>query len=84
MKIWVAVVSHRHGQNVYAAKTEERLVRELYSYVEQWWESEIPNEAFPANLSGKETVDLYFERVGHEFLEALEETTLLGKEKSGD
>ena len=50
MKIWIAVVEHRHGQNVYAAKTKKKLVDQLYEYVKQWWESEIPDEELPACL----------------------------------
>jgi hypothetical protein len=76
MKIWIAVVEHRHGQNVYAAKTKKKLVDQLYDYVKQWWESEIPDEELPANVSKKQVVDDYFERVSHEWLETLSQVTV--------
>ena len=76
MKIWIAVVEHRHGQNVYAAKTKRKLLDQLYAYVKQWWESEIPDEELSAGLSKKDAVDRYFEYVGHEWLETLTAVTV--------
>ena len=76
MKIWIAVVEHRHGQNVYAARTKRKLLDQLYAYVKQWWESEIPDEELPANLPKKEAVDRYFEHVGHEWLETMTAVTV--------
>ncbi len=76
MKIWIAVIGHRHGQNVYAARTRKKLVEQLYEYVKQWWESEIPDEELPANVSKKQVVDDYFERVSHEWLETLSQVTV--------
>ena len=76
MRIWIAVVEHRHGQNVYAARTKRKLVDQLYAYVKQWWDSEIPDEELPAKVSKREAVDLYFESVGHEWLETLSQVTV--------
>ena len=76
MRIWIAVVEHRHGQNVYAAKTKKGLVDQLYDYVKQWWESEIPDDELPAKASRREIVDRYFERVSHEWLETLSQVTV--------
>lgn len=75
-KVWIAVVEHRHGQNVYAAKTKRKLVDQLYEYVKQWWDSEIPQESLPPKLSKQQVVNLYFERVGHEWLETLTQTEI--------
>ena len=66
MKVWVAVVEHRHGHTVYVAKTKQNLTDQLYDYVRRWWESEIPDEELPAKASKREIVDLYFEGVRHE------------------
>ena len=79
MKVWVAVVEHRHGQNVYAAKTKKALVGQLYEYVAEWWASQIPDEEMPTDLPRKEVVDRYFECVGHEWLETLTQTTVSSK-----
>lgn len=70
MKIWIAVIEHRHGHNVYAARTKAKITNDLYDYVKQWWESEIPEE-MPVKLSKKEAVDKYFEMVEHEWLETV-------------
>ena len=79
MKVWIAVIEHRHGQNVYAAKTKKALVGQLYEYVVEWWAREIPDEELPADLSKQAAVDRYFERVGHEWLETLTQTTVSSK-----
>ena len=50
MKIWIAVIEHRHGQNVYAAKTKQKLLDQLYDYVKRWWESEMPDEELPPSV----------------------------------
>ena len=76
MKVWIAVVEHRHGQNMYAARTKRKLLDQLYAYVKQWWESEIPNEELPAKVSRTDAVNRYFERVGHEWLETLTAVTV--------
>ena len=76
MKIWIAVIEHRHGQNVYAARTKKKLMDQLYAYVKQWWESEIPNEELLKKLPHKAAVEQYFERVGHESLETLTSVTV--------
>ena len=79
MKVWIAVVEHRHGQNVYAARTKKALVRQLYEYVEEWWASEIPDEELPADQPKQDVVDRYFEHVSHEWLETLTQTTVANK-----
>ena len=76
MKIWIAVVEHRHGQNVYAARTKAKLLDQLYAYVKQWWESEIPDEELSPKLSKRTAVERYFERVGHEFLQTMTTVTV--------
>ena len=76
MKIWIAVVEHRHGQNVYGARTKKKLMDQLYDYGKQWWESEIPDEELPAKASKREIVDRYFERVCHEWLETMSQVTV--------
>ena len=77
MKVWMAVVEHRHGQNVYAARTKRGLLDQLYEYVQEWWDSEIPDEEMPTDLPRKEVIDLYFSQVGHEWLETLSDVTLV-------
>jgi len=84
MSIWVAVVEHRHGQNVYVARTEYGVLDQLYDYVQEWWDSEIPDEEMPTDLPKKEVIDQYFSKVGPERLETLSETTLIETRKDGE
>ena len=76
MKIWIAVISHRHGINTYAARTRAKLRKQLYAYVREWWASEIPDEPMP-QFDKQDAIDQYFERVGHETLDGCSRAELV-------
>lgn len=80
MKIWVAAITHKHGTSVFTATTRDRLIHELHRYVKAWWSQEHPEEPFPDDAPKEEAVDLYFEELGHEYLEFIEETELAGSD----
>ncbi|VGO13672.1 hypothetical protein PDESU_02229 [Pontiella desulfatans] len=80
MKIWLAAISHKHGSTVYAAVSRERLIHELHGYVKSWWSRELPEEVFPDGMPEEEAVDRYFGKVGHEYLEFIDETELAGSD----
>ena len=80
MKIWLAAISHKHGTTVYAAVSRDRLIHELYGYVQSWWSRELPGVPFPDGMPQEEAVDFYFEKTGHEFLEFVDETELAGSD----
>ena len=58
--VHIAVVSHRHGMNVYAATTKYRLEKQVADYCRDWWiqvlgkDKKIPNK-------DSEVIDVYFE-----------------------
>jgi hypothetical protein len=72
MNVWIATISHRHGTDVYAAKTERKLYSRLVDYVMQWWEDEISGTDVPGLTSRRShsnnqyVVGRYFELVDHE------------------
>lgn len=66
MKVWVAIIDHRHGQNVHVAETEEKAVESLYAYVKDWWKDEIPQKRLPRNKKHFDVVKQYFELVEDE------------------
>lgn len=73
MKVWIAVVCHRHGVNTYAAKTRAKLMEQLYKFVEEWWDDEMPKDRCPiGNRSPEEAVREYFENAD-ETLDCCEE-----------
>ena len=80
MEVWVAVVTHRHGNNVYASRTRKGIMDQLFDYVVLEWNSEIPDEGLPdileKNISKSEVVDRYFELVGNEYLDTCAQITL--------
>jgi len=78
MKIWVSAITHKHGTNVYAAVSRERLIHGLHGYVKEWWSREIPDMPFPRNEPEEDVVDRYFDMLEHETLEFIEETELVG------
>ena len=64
--IHIAVVSHRHGVNLYASKTEKGLEQKLYEYVCEWWSQSdrLPEE--PPKDHTK-AIQMYFEDLDHEW-----------------
>ncbi|VGO12689.1 hypothetical protein PDESU_01242 [Pontiella desulfatans] len=80
MKIWLAAISHKHGTTVYAAVSRDRLIHELYGYVQSWWKQELPDDPFPAGMPEEEAVDLYFKKIDYEYLEFVDETELAGSD----
>jgi len=69
MKVWIGIVSHRHGTNTYAGKTRAALMRQLYEYVEENWADEIRDDVFPSGQTRRFVIDRYFEEVTHEQLD---------------
>ena len=60
MKVWVAVVSHKYGNNIYASKTHAGAMKQVYEYVEEWWTDIFGSES-PIPKDSEEAVYAYFE-----------------------
>ena len=64
IKLWAAVICHRHGHDVFVARDRDELFGLVYNYVCSWWERE--------HLEGKppedalEAIDRYFAAVEDE------------------
>jgi hypothetical protein len=67
VKVWVATINHRHGTNVYAARTERKLYAALVDFAMTWWDTEITSEERPilsdrrSHSNNRCVVDRYFE-----------------------
>lgn len=59
MQIHVGIITHRHGNNAYAARTTERLDEQLANYCRDWWESDGPDDGMPSD--DRELIDRYFQ-----------------------
>ena len=59
-KVFTAIISHRHGYEVFVSLTEEGLRKQVFDYVSQWWGEweELPEDIPKEN---NEAIDLYFE-----------------------
>lgn len=69
--IYSATIDHKHGQNHYFAKSEYGLSLEVFTYVNQNWADEMP-EDLEMPILVKDAIELYFntmdERLGEEFI----------------
>lgn len=59
MKVYIAVISHKHGQNVYVGGTPESRLAQVAAYCREWWQNDGPKEPMPDN--DEALVDEYFE-----------------------
>ena len=64
-EVWITVISHRHGTNVYANATELGARDALFAYVVQEWAPEGLFEKHGPidNLSTDRAIELYFEEM---------------------
>ena len=65
MKVHIAVISHRHGQDVLADFTECGLDMQLYEYVRQSWEELFPDTDIPHDVT--KAIEDYFETWANHF-----------------
>jgi hypothetical protein len=56
--VYVCVVSHEHGENVYVAASKEGAVAQLFEYVKEEWLSLGHNETMPDDMY--EAIEAYF------------------------
>jgi hypothetical protein len=61
-RIHIATVSHRHGTNIYAAKSEAGAYRQLAEYCREWW-AETGIKEQPGEDDGA-VISAYFESDG--------------------
>lgn len=69
--IWVGVISHKSGENLYAAESEEGLTDQFYEYVRSWWMEDGPgrdDEEMPEDKAA--AVERYFEYNDDEWLQS--------------
>lgn len=64
-EVFVVVIAHRHGTDVWAAGSQRRADEIVFRYVADWWSQEIHNERMPTDRA--EAVRRYFEVVEHEW-----------------
>src|ERR1051326_7218923 len=70
MKVFVGMIRHRHGHELYAAASREALYRQVHEYVRNSWDElleaaiqSVTEEEIPETCleNAAEAVDLYFE-----------------------
>lgn len=64
-----AIIIHRHGTNVYHAKSETGLYIQLYNYVKEYWSEVFEEDETPIPTNEIEAIDMYFEDNGRESYE---------------
>jgi len=77
--IFTAFISHKHGDNTYASKTEEGLKKQIAEYCTDWWNDFDTLSEIKIPETDDEIIDLYFDGEHAGVWESLtyDETTLL-------
>jgi hypothetical protein len=70
--VYVAVIEHGNGNNVYVAESPKVLEEEIYAFVADWWETEYPDKAMPEDKA--DAIAEYFEDHHSEYLTRIGET----------
>ena len=60
-KIYIAILSHRHGIDVLASQTQETREAEVYEYVQEWWSEWGSGAPIPSDKG--EAIDQYFQHL---------------------
>ena len=61
MLIWVGVVSHRDGRNIYAGATPEDVEQQVAEYCLEYWDVEKYGPTPEASASDDDVITTYFE-----------------------
>jgi hypothetical protein len=58
--VWVGLVQHACGTNIYAEKTEQKVWKDITQFCRYWWEDEaVPGS--PDGLTDEEIREKYFD-----------------------
>jgi hypothetical protein len=68
MKVYIACIDHRHGQNRYLATTEKRLIAQVAAFCRDWWD-EVEAKAGARPKSDWAVIKRYFAAQEDEFWE---------------
>lgn len=67
--VYVLVIEHRHGDNLYVCRTWRSARTRLDEYVREWWDHEMPDRTMPRKQ--EQRILQYFaemsDRLGKEF-----------------
>jgi len=60
-RVWVAIITHRHGNDVLVARSEAGINGKVYDFVSDWWDDEVEDpENNPLPEDHAEAVSRYF------------------------
>ena len=60
-KVWVLVIEHKHGTDIYVNATEERARKALYEYCAASWDEWMDkHHGFLKDLKRDDVIDAYF------------------------
>jgi len=64
-KVFILIIEHRHGTDVWAHSTREKAEESLEKYVMGWWEEEMDSE-MPTEMQMWDKITEYFDKVENE------------------
>ena len=47
LKVLIALITHRHGENVYVGATKKELENKIYNFVAQYWQEFMKDRPIP-------------------------------------
>ena len=62
--VYVGVVHHKHGSDIFVGWTEAQVNAKLYVYVQEWWEDFVHDRDVPKNKD--KAISDYFEAAADE------------------
>ncbi len=74
----VAVIHHRHGENVCVAGTEQALRDQIYNYVHENWSTEMGATSDRPPVGKDKAISIYFDTADGEYVEQLPPMTIAG------
>jgi hypothetical protein len=71
--VYVGVLHHKHGNDVFVGWTEAQVYHGVYAYVKEWWDDFCSDQPLPKKHI--DAIEAYFEAAGdYEWLEILTDT----------
>ena len=70
ISVWVAVIQHKHGQNVYVATSVDAIQEDVAQFCRDWWATVVTDHEDPGTyekLHGREAMIHHYFNTENEF-----------------
>ena len=63
IQVHIAIIRHRHGQDLFVARSKDKLNDEIYGYVKSWWDEIDSPSGIEMPEDHDEAIELYFDKM---------------------